>query len=101
MKRGFFLTESESGGSAAQPVSPVLSSAEQPGSSGNTAGGSAAQPVSPVLSSADQPGSSGDTAQPVSNRSQPSTTFNSAAEVNSWLRANVAAVVSSVEAMRV
>ena len=101
MKRGFFLTESESGGSAAQPVSPVLSSAEQPGSSGNTAGGSAAQSVSPVLSSAEQPGSSGNTAQPVSNRSQVSTIFNSVVQVDSWLRANVPAVASSVEAMRV
>ena len=103
MKRGFPFSETKPAGSAAQPVSPALSSSERPGSSGRAAqpGGSAAQPVSPALSGAERPGSSGRAAQPAANRSQPSASLNSIAAVDSWLKANAAAVGSSVEAMRI
>ena len=43
----------------------------------------------------------GSAAQPASNPSQPSTTLSCIAEVDSWLKANAAAVCSSAEALRI
>jgi len=75
MKRGFFLSQPKSASSAAQPASD--SNAAQLASDG-----SAAQPAS-------------------DNAAQPPITCRSIADVDSWLKANTAALGLSVEAKRI